>query len=112
MNRQCLPFLTCMFLSLPAQMVAMSGGDPAAGRAVYEKSCRTCHGAAGQGNPAMVKASKGAMQDLSSKEVQSRTDEQLARDIAGGTGQKKAIKPLPEKDMKDVVAFVRTLAKK
>ena len=106
------PLLTCILMSLPAHMVAKSGGDPEAGRAVYEKSCRTCHGATGQGNPAMVKASKGALQDLSSKEVQSRTDEQLAKDIAGGTGQKKAIKPLPEKQMKDVIAFVRTMAKK
>jgi hypothetical protein len=48
---------------------------------------------------------------LSSKEVQSRTDEQLAKDIAGGTGQKKAIKPLSEKQMKDVIAFVRAMAK-
>lgn len=58
----------------------------------------------------MVKASKGALQDLSSSDVQSRTDEQLAEDIAGGTAQKKAIKPLQQKQMKDVIAFVRTMA--
>jgi mono/diheme cytochrome c family protein len=112
MNRQCLLLLTCLWIFLPAHMVAESGGDPEAGRGVYQKSCRACHGATGQGNPVMVKASKGALQDLSSKEVQSRTDEQLAQDIAGGTGQKKPIKPLAEKHMKDVIAFVRTMAKK
>jgi mono/diheme cytochrome c family protein len=112
MKLQCLPLLTCMLMSLPAHMVAQSGGDPEAGRAVYQKSCRPCHGATGQGNPAMVKGSKCALEDLSSKEVQSRTDEQLAKDIAGGTGQKKPIKPLPEKQMKDVIAFVRTMARK
>jgi mono/diheme cytochrome c family protein len=99
-------------MSLPAHMVSKSGGDPEAGRAIYEKSCKTCHGPTGQGNPAMVKASKGALEDLSSKEVQNRTDDQLARDIAGGTGQKKKIKPLQEKQMKDVIAFVRTMVKK
>jgi mono/diheme cytochrome c family protein len=93
-------------------MVAKFGADAEAGRAVYEKSCKSCHGATGRGNPAMVKASKGAMQDLSSEEVQSRTDEQMAKDIAGGTGQKKPIKPLSEKQMKDVIAFVRAMAKK
>jgi len=103
--------LTCALTTFPAQMLAKSDGDTESGRLVYEKTCRTCHGATGQGNPAMVKASKGAMQDLSSKEVQSRTDEQLAKDIAGGTGQKKAIKPLSEKQMKDVIAFVRAMAK-
>lgn len=111
MKLYCL-LLTGIVASLPAHLVAKSGGDPEVGRVVYEKSCRTCHGATGRGNPAMVKASKGALQDLSSKEVQSRTDEQLAKDIAGGTGQKKPIKPLPEGQMKDVIAFVRTMAKK
>ena len=69
-----------------------SNGNPDAGRAVYQKSCRACHGATG--------------------EVKSRTDEQLARDIAGGTRQKKPIKPLTEKQMKDVIAFVRTMVRK
>jgi len=98
-------------MSLPAQMIARSGGDAEAGSVVYEKSRRTCHGATGQGNPAMVKASKGALRDLSSKDVQSRTDEQLAKDLAGGLGRKKPLKPLPKKQMKDVIAFVRTMAK-
>ena len=112
MNINCLSLLTCVLMSLPVQMVAKSGGDAEAGRVVYEKSCRMCHGATGQGNPAMVKASKGELQDLSSKEVQSRTDKQLAKDIAGGTPQKKAIKPLPEKQMNDVLAFVRSMGKR
>ncbi len=111
MKPYCIPILACMLISLPAQMIAASGGDPETGRAVYQKSCKACHGATGQGNPAMVKSSKGALQDLSSKEVQGRTDVQLAKDIVGGTGQKKPIKPLPEKEMKDVIAFVRTMAK-
>ena len=76
------------------------------------RAAGACHGATGQGNPAIVRASKGAMQHLASKEVQDRTDERLAKDIAGGTGQKKPIKPLTEKQMKDAIAFVRTMAKK
>jgi mono/diheme cytochrome c family protein len=112
MKWQSLSLLTCIFVALPAHIAAKSGGDPDAGRAVYEKSCRACHGATGQGNPAMVKASKGAMQGLASKEVQDRTDKRLAKDIAGGTGQKKPIKPLTDKQMKDVIAFVRTIAQK
>ena len=111
MKLQFLALLTCMMM-YSAHAVAKSGGDPEVGRAVYEKSCRMCHGATGQGNPAMVKASKGELQDLSTKEVQNRTDEQLAKDIAGGTGQKKPIKPLQEKQVKDVIAFVRTMAKR
>ena len=110
MNRKCFSLLTCVFLLFSSHLVAKSSGDPQAGQAVYQKSCRACHGVTGEGNPAMVKASKGALQSLSSKEVQARTDEQLAKDIAGGTGAKKAIKPLSEKQMSDVIAFIRTLA--
>ena len=112
MKRLCLPFLICVLMSVPVSMGAKGGGDVAAGGAIYQKTCKACHGPTGQGNPAMVKASKGAMQDLTSPEVQGRTDEQLAKDIAGGTPAKKAIKPLSEKEMKDAIAYVRSLAKK
>lgn len=103
-----------VLFATPAALRAKSdkAGDPEAGKAIFEKTCKMCHGMDGKGNPAMVKASKGAMQDLGSKEVQARTDEQLERDVAGGTPTKKAIKPLTEQQMKDVVAFVRTLAKR
>lgn len=107
-----LPLLIGGLLVAPANLTAKSSGDTEAGRAVYEKACKSCHGATGQGSPAMIKASKGALQDLSSKEVQGRTDEQLRKDVAGGTGQKKPIKPLTEKQFQDVIAFVRTMAKK
>jgi mono/diheme cytochrome c family protein len=112
MKRQCLPLPTCMSLSAPAHMAAKCGGDLGAGRAVCRESCKTCHGAAGRGNPAIMKASRGAPRDLSSKEVQGRTGERLAKDVAGGAGRKKPIKPLPEKQMKDVVPFEPTMAGK
>jgi hypothetical protein len=57
----------------------------------------------------MVKASKDTLRDLSSKEVQSRTDEQVRKDIAGGTGQKKPIKPLPEQQMRNVMFVGKAL---
>lgn len=113
MKRLCLPFLICGLMSVPVLMGAKADGDAAAGAAIYQKSCKTCHGPTGAGNPAMVKASKGAMQDLASPEVQGRTDAQLAKDIAGGTATKKALKPaLSDKEMKDAIAYVRSLAKK
>ena len=112
MNQTYLPVLIGALLFAPAGIAAVAAGDAEAGRVVYEKTCKMCHGATGQGNPAMVKSSKGALEDLSSKEVQGRTDEQLKKGIAGGTAAKKAIKPLTDKQMQDVLAFVRTLAKK
>lgn len=99
----------CILLASP---VLANAADVAAGQAIFAKTCKVCHGATGQGNPAMVKSSKGAMQDLTSKEVQSRTDPQLSKDIAGGTETKKAIKPLSDQQMQDVIAYLRTLAAK
>ena len=78
----------------------------------FNRIAGTCHGATGQGNPAMVIASKGALQDLSSKEVPSRTDMRLAKDVAGGRAQKKTIKPLTQEEMNAVIASVPTLAEK
>ena len=46
MNINCPLLVTCALLSLPVQMAAKSGGDAQAGRVIYEKSCRVCHGAA------------------------------------------------------------------
>ena len=110
MRIQSLALMSCVLVSLPSHAVEKSGGDPEVGKAIYQTRCKACHGPTGQGNPAMVEASKGAMQDLASKEVQGRSDERLAKDITGGTEQKKPIKPLTEKQMKDVIAFVRTMA--
>lgn len=101
-----------LLLGCAAESVLAAAGDAAAGKVVYEKNCRSCHGPTGQGNPVLVKASKGALQDLASADVQSRSDNQLRKDIAGGYGSKRAIKPLTEAQMQDVTAFVRTLGGK
>lgn len=38
------------FVSLAG--LAVGSGNAQAGKAVFDKSCKTCHGADGQGNPA------------------------------------------------------------
>ena len=55
-----------------------SAADATAGKAVYDKSCKTCHGADGTANPAIAKMMKVDMKDLSSAEVQAMSDDDTA----------------------------------
>ena len=78
-----------------------------------DHSAVMCHGPAGEGNPTMVKMSKGAMHDLKSPEVQKLSDDELKKKIAGGYGTKKPLKPaLTDEQMKEIIAHVRGMAKK
>src|SRR5262245_58754541 len=45
-------------------------GDAVAGQAVYRRECRSCHGANGEGNPAMAKRLGVAIRGLGSADVQ------------------------------------------
>ena len=80
-----------------------------AGKAVYDKSCKSCHGAEGQGNPAIAKAMKVTVRHLGSKEVQAKSDADLKKDATQGVGKMKGIASLSSKQTDDVVAFLRTL---
>lgn len=100
--------LTLGLSSLPA----VAGGDATAGKTVYNKSCASCHGPNGEGKDAIAKMFKAEMKPLGSKEVQAKSDADLRKGITDGTGKMKPVKGLSDKDLDNVIAFVRTLAKK
>jgi cytochrome c553 len=83
--------------------------DVAAGKASFDKACKSCHGAEGKGNPAIAKMMKVELRALGSKEVQAKADAELTKEISDGTGKMKGIKSLSAGDVKSVVEFVRTL---
>ncbi len=82
--------------------------DAAAGKATYEKSCKSCHGADGTPNAAIAKALKVEMKALGGKEVQAKSDADLKKEITEGVGKMKGYK-IANPD--DVVAHVRSLKK-
>lgn len=82
------------------------------GKPLYDKACKACHGAEGQGNPAIAKSLKVTLRDLKSPEVQKKTDEQWKKDITVGTDKKKPVKSLNDEQVKQVIAYVRSLARK
>lgn len=101
------------FLLIPVLLVAgpQSKGDAKAGKVVYDKKCATCHGPNGEGKPALAKALKVEIRHLGSKEVQAKSDEVLAKESSEGVGKMGPVKGLTEKDIADVVAYIRSLKK-
>ena len=87
---------------------AMAAQDAAG---LYKGKCSACHGADGKGDTAMGK--KMGLRDFASPEVQKMSDDQLSTIIADGKDKmpsyKKSLKP---EQVKDLVGFIRSLAKK
>ena len=91
--------------------VAALAADTSVGKAVFEKSCVSCHGKDGKGNPAMAKVLGEKGLDLTSKDATQKSDDQLLKVIAEGAGKMPAQKTLSKDDQKQVLSYVRSLAK-
>jgi predicted CXXCH cytochrome family protein len=90
---------------------AAAGADAKAGQAVYDKSCKSCHGADGTPNPAIVKMMKVDIHDLNSPEVQAHSDADLKKIVTDGQGKMKPIASVTGASLDDCIAFVRSLKK-
>ena len=99
--------LTLAGLSVTAVLAA----DAKAGQAVYDRSCKSCHGADGTGNPTIAKMMKVDMKDLKSAEVQAMSDDDIKKVITGGKGKMKPVNSVSGPALDDVVAYVRSLKK-
>lgn len=78
---------------------------------LYGAKCAVCHGADGSGKTAVGKSMK--LRDLRSAEVQKQTDEQLIEIIAKGKNKMPGYaKSLKDSQVRDLVGFIRQLAKK
>ena len=101
-------FVVAVALALP--LLAISGGDAEKGKALYTGKCAMCHGAGGEGKDAMAKALKVEFKHLGSKEVQTKKDPELKKDILEGNGKMKPVK-LSDEETANVIAYLRTLKK-
>lgn len=79
--------------------------------ATYKAKCSACHGADAKGETPVGK--KMGIKDLASPEVQKMSDDELAAVIADGKNKmpsyKKSLKP---EQIKELVGYIRSLAKK
>ena len=87
------------------------GADAKAGQAIYDKSCKSCHGADGTPNPAIAKMMKVEMKDLKSAEVQGMSNDDMKKVITDGKGKMKPVKTVTGSAMDDVVGYVHSLKK-
>ena len=99
------------FFAAPAAF-ANGGGNIEAGKDAFMKHCATCHGTDGNGKEAVAKLLKVTFPPLGSKEVQALTDAEMHSAILDGKGKMKPVKDLDRADIPNLIAFVRSLAKK
>ena len=87
-------------------------GDPVAGKATYEQRCVLCHGPLGKGDGVGAAALNPKPRNhTDGSYMNTRTDEQLLEVIHNGKGAMPAWKGvLTEQQMRDALAYVRTLA--
>jgi predicted CXXCH cytochrome family protein len=88
-----------------------SAADATAGQAVYDKSCKSCHGPDGSPNPAIAKMFQVDMLDLKSTEVQALSDADIKKIITTGKGKMRPVTSVSGPALDNVVAYVRSLKK-
>ena len=103
--------LTATLFCTAFAMQAFAAGDATAGKATYDKSCKSCHGAAGVANPAIAKMLKIEMKDLGSAEAQMVSDDAMKKILTTGQGKMKPVASVTGKSIDNVIAFVRTFKK-
>jgi len=89
---------TCLF-SLPAK------ADVADAGATFKAKCAMCHGADGKGKESMKTP------DFTSADVQKKSDADLSTLITNGKGKMPPYKAMTPDQVKDMVAFIRSLKK-
>jgi cytochrome c553 len=86
------------------------GADATAGKELYTKKCKVCHGADGTPTAALQKANPG-LKAFSSAEFQALKDPDIKKKITDTPKHKVPAKGLVAADVDNLVAFLRTLKK-
>ncbi len=101
-----------LLLAVAIPVLSAGKGDATAGKEVYTKRCATCHGPGGEGKESIAKMFKIEMHHLGSKEVQAKSNADLKKIITEGTGKMKPVTGLSDVEIANLIAYLRTVAKK
>lgn len=86
--------------------------DGILGQKNYEAKCKSCHGKAGEGNPALAKALKVDSVLLPLAKKLEKSDEELAILIRDGKEKMPAFKTkFSDDQIKELVAYIRSFSK-
>jgi len=89
--------------------------DPEAGERLYKQNCVNCHGASGRGDGAAAEKLEPKPADLTSDKTQAKQDMELIETLKfgrPGTAMPGWMSELDERDMRNVLAYIRTLGRK
>jgi mono/diheme cytochrome c family protein len=103
--------LAVIVISSALSATGAFGADAAAGKTVYDKSCKGCHGPDGVPNPAVAKMMKVDMKALSSPDVQAISDADMKTIITKGKGKMHPVGAVTGPAVDNVIAYVRSLKK-
>jgi len=98
-----------MIAAVPALLLAKTRADDKSA-ATYKAKCATCHGADGKGDTPAGKSTK--VRSFSDPDVVKASDDDLAGIIEKGKAKMPAYgKSMKPDEIKDMVAYIRSLAK-
>ncbi len=94
--------------------IAKFAGDPTKGKVVFEKHCLSCHGPDGKGSGPMGPLLTPPAADYTSESSRAKSDAELLHTIQEGrpgTAMRSFKKWLSKQEMRDVLAYVRSLSR-
>jgi cytochrome c5 len=97
----------------PAPAKAAAGpakADVEAGKVLYDKFCKKCHGAEGEGVPRMYQLVGAQIVHLGSKKAQSKNDAEIKKVMLEGLGKMEVVEDLTPQQADKILAFERTLS--
>ena len=89
--------------------------DLDAGERIYKQNCVSCHGTSGKGDGAAAEKLNPKPADLTALATQAKKDAELLEVITfgrPGTAMPGWMSEIDEREMRDVLAYIRTLAAK
>jgi len=114
MTRTSVWLTLALIVGLPTQFAVAAGGDPAKGKAVYEKFCVTCHGAQGKGDGPAGLMMTPRPADFTSPKIKGKPDGELLKSIQDGrppTTMPAFKGQLSVQQISDVLTYIRSLGR-
>lgn len=102
---------TAMFVFCVGASAPLFAQDAAAGKEMFTKKCKTCHGDDGAGTPAMQKKYADKWKALGSPAVQGMKDDAILKAIKDAPIHKSLVGSTTDADFTNILAHVRTLKK-